>query len=143
MHTATITSLTRANDGATLINAICDRCHRSVLHGLGGDSLRNLAARGSHRVAHCACGDYLLTDTYDVALMALVHGIPEPAPNPVDVVRERLLDRLKCGPCTQLELLGYQGLGEAHKALKALVADGLVIESKARRTGRTVYTLAA
>jgi hypothetical protein len=63
MNTARITDLALAHDGAILVTAVCQTCDRTVLHGAGG----NLDALVlGHRVSHCPCGDYTLTDPHGI-----------------------------------------------------------------------------
>ena len=142
MQTASIDSLRRARDGVTLILATCDECGRSVLHGLGGDTLDQLAADGSSRVAHCGCGVYVLTDTHRIVAEAAARGsITAPRPGVTDATAALILDRLAEGPETQLALANYRGQGHAFKVLNQLVARGEVVAATVR--GRTVYTLPA
>jgi hypothetical protein len=59
VNVAHVTSLDLAPDGVLLVKATCQRCRKTVLHG-AGDNLDDLVL--GHRVAHCGCGSYELTD---------------------------------------------------------------------------------
>ncbi len=63
MLNAHVTDLTLAHDGTVLVTAVCQRCTKTVMHG-AGDNLEDLML--GHRVAHCGCHDYTLTDSHGI-----------------------------------------------------------------------------
>lgn len=70
MNTARITGLELADDGVFLVKAVCQTCHKTVLHG-AGDDIDALVL--GHRAAHCGCteGGYDLVDPHGIVRLRL------------------------------------------------------------------------
>ena len=74
--TAILTDIRPATgDGVYLLLARCDRCSKDVMHG-GGSDLAIIAGYIGHRIAHCGCDAYEITDS-DGILPARVAEIRE------------------------------------------------------------------